>query len=339
MTTSVSTRSPGRMNPTRQQLDELDALLQRMLDLPVNPLDEPEQAEVEEPIDEPLPAAEAPGERPTFADPQEIEQPTDADRLPVQPVTRPTRLPVSYMVVETASPRPLPPASGFEPRQPMPAPRLVPVAPLPETPEPTPVTKEWEVRKVEEEAKGEAEISPPSIPPTPQYTPAPVEPPGQEVSEAEMWVPLRSTWQPSPQTWPPLAESWHHANRETPSLTAPSPLLAPRIDPISAAPLKEEDQEAKNNEKELESEEQTSPPLLREKPQLSLSVEDAPAPVPGLLLPLLWFNQGFDACLSPLGALGRWVCESGRHVLGFVGLACLAAAVVIALSAGMAWTW
>jgi hypothetical protein len=47
MTTSLSPRS-APVHPTRQQLDELDALLQRMLDLPVNQIDEgarPEEAE------------------------------------------------------------------------------------------------------------------------------------------------------------------------------------------------------------------------------------------------------------------------------------------------------
>jgi hypothetical protein len=154
-----------------------------------------------------------------------------------------------------------------------------------------------------------------------------------------MWVPLRSTWQPSPQTWPPLAESWHQANSGTPNLTPLRPVLTPRFDPTPAALANDEEQRAKNNEKEVKSEEQPSPPPSPEQPRLSLSAEDAPAPVPGLLLPLLWFNQGFDACLSPLGAPGRWLCGSGRHVLGFIGLMCVIAAVVIALSAGMAWTW
>src|SRR5262249_60845169 len=45
--TSISTRTPGSLNPTRQQLDELDALLQRMLELPVNRLDEGNDAETE----------------------------------------------------------------------------------------------------------------------------------------------------------------------------------------------------------------------------------------------------------------------------------------------------
>src|SRR5436305_2011466 len=40
MSTSVSPRPATSAHPTRQQLDELDALLQRMLDLPVQPADE-----------------------------------------------------------------------------------------------------------------------------------------------------------------------------------------------------------------------------------------------------------------------------------------------------------
>jgi hypothetical protein len=47
MSISVSPRSSGTAaNATRQQLDELDALLQRMLDLPVNKLDAPEASPV-----------------------------------------------------------------------------------------------------------------------------------------------------------------------------------------------------------------------------------------------------------------------------------------------------
>ncbi len=353
MTTSLSTRSPGRPNPTRQQLDELDALLQRMLDLPVDPLDEPEQAEVEEPLDEPPPIAANLVERPMLAvrhelDRREVDRPADEIRPPQQPETRPARAPVSYMVVETASPRPLPPASGFEPRQPIPALRLMPVPPQPETPEPPPVTsKEWEVKKIEEEEeKSEEETSPHFSLPTPQIAPATIEPSVPAADEAEMWVPLRSTWQPSAQTWPPLAESWHLANGGTAPLTAPSPIATPRIDPMPTAPVKNEEQdainnkpEATNNKQEVKSEEQPALSAQREQPKLTLSAEDAPAPEPGLLLPLLWFNQGFDSCLAPLGAPGRWLCGSGRSVLGFLGLACLAAAVVIAMSAGMAWTW
>ncbi len=53
MSTSVTRRSSATGHPTRQQLDELDALLQRMLDLPVNRNDEEADAA-------PAPAAETP---------------------------------------------------------------------------------------------------------------------------------------------------------------------------------------------------------------------------------------------------------------------------------------
>jgi hypothetical protein len=53
MSTPVSPRSSGSSSPTRQQLDELDALLQRMLALPVAPGDEADQA-----VEPPPPAAE-----------------------------------------------------------------------------------------------------------------------------------------------------------------------------------------------------------------------------------------------------------------------------------------
>ncbi len=39
MSTPATTPSPSLLQPTRQQIDELDALLQRMLELPVNPFD------------------------------------------------------------------------------------------------------------------------------------------------------------------------------------------------------------------------------------------------------------------------------------------------------------
>ena len=74
MSTPASTRPPAPMQPTRQQIDDLDALLQRMLSLPVKvpeeDLDEVEERALEEaavaavepaemPINYPLPEPEA----------------------------------------------------------------------------------------------------------------------------------------------------------------------------------------------------------------------------------------------------------------------------------------
>ncbi|HEY7153597.1 MAG TPA: hypothetical protein VH575_06540 [Gemmataceae bacterium] len=269
MPTSISTRTPGSLNPTRQQLDELDALLQRMLELPVNQTEEKNEAEAEE-----------------------------ADEMPPPPVVRPTATkPPPYTVVETASPRPLPAASGFAPR------------PSPET--------------VAEER--------PQPPIADADTPA---------SEAEMWVPLRSTWQPSAQTWQPLAESWRQANDPAaPPVVVSSPIPIPQIDPppeIAPSPAPAPVESVQDIAPAAESAPVADAPV---EPRLSLTAEDAPVE-PRLLLPLLWFNQGFDACMAPLGVAGQWLCSpSGRQTLGLAGLACLAAAVVVAVSAGMSWPW
>lgn len=318
MTTSVTTRAAGTRNPTRQQLDELDALLQRMLELPVHPLDEPEQADSEEAAEELLPPPIAHlGERPASAGWSRPHQPADAARAPLQPATRPATPPISYMVVETASPRPLPPASGFEPR------------PSTLTPRETPT------------------VEPPA---PPRQTVEPLVPPAlEESSEGEAWVPLRSTWQPSAQTWPPLAESWHQVNGGTAPLavsganrqrTAPastpteetSDAVGDAADfPVSQTPAEDMDNPAAHAA--------DSPIAPAAEPRLSLSAEDAPAAAPLHLLPLLWFNQGFDACLAPLGEPGRWLCGPGRHLFGLLGLACLAAAIILGICTGMGWTW
>jgi hypothetical protein len=316
MTTTVSPRPAGTLNPTRQQLDELDALLQRMLDLPVHPLDKPEQTKVEEPAEEPPPPPHAVVhvERPAPVVRSSAQQPADAGRSPGRMAVRLPTPPISYTVVETASPRPLPPASGFEPRPSMLTPRLVPVTPPSQTP------------------------------------PAP---PAAEAGQGETWVPLRSTWQPSASTWPPLAESWHQANSgATPPSTPrpivelhPSPMpqpaamdlpLSPMV-PVAGAPgLSVATPNAVAANVSVPEEEKKAPVV---EPQQGLSIEEAPVTVSWPLLPLVWFNQGFDACLAPLGAPGRWLSGNGRTVLGFIGLACLAAAVAIAVNAGMGWSW
>lgn len=314
MTTSVTTRAAGTRNPTRQQLDELDALLQRMLDLPVHPLDEPEPAESEEAVEEPPPLPLLP-KRQRERIKEEIETPVSPPPSYTVPVVKP---PISYMVVETASPRPLPRASGFEPR-----PSALPPQPAPRT------------------SVDETPILPGQISETPFAAPL------LETDEEETWVPLRSTWKPSAQTWPPLAESWHQANSgATPFAPPPAsqqnplpdnmPVEETRIPAAGAAdsprlPTPIEDHPAADVA--------DSPIAPAAEPRLSLSAEDAPNAVPWPWLPLMWFNQGFDACFAPLGAPGRWLCGPGRHLFGLIGLACLAAAVIIALSTGMGWTW
>ncbi len=131
MSTTVSTRSPGTLSPTRQQLDELDALLKRMLDLPVNQL---EDGDVTEEAEEP--PAPPPVQRTPRRVPEEVKSVEESPRRarPARTVEKKASTPpVSYMVVETASPRPIPPASGFEPQPTGLGMRLMPVSPAEES--------------------------------------------------------------------------------------------------------------------------------------------------------------------------------------------------------------
>src|SRR5262245_46510815 len=79
MSTSLSPRSsPGSVHPTRPQLDELAALLQRMLELPVNAADEEPGPAARKPKKEPAPAR-APAER--RPEPPRPPEPEAADPL------------------------------------------------------------------------------------------------------------------------------------------------------------------------------------------------------------------------------------------------------------------
>jgi hypothetical protein len=89
MSTTTSRTSRAGTVPTRQQLDELDALLQRMLELPVQPADTPP------PVIPPRPAPRPPEARPPLAS-----TPRPAPRTPEPPRSYPP----SYMVVEDAGP-------------------------------------------------------------------------------------------------------------------------------------------------------------------------------------------------------------------------------------------
>jgi hypothetical protein len=298
MATSVTTRAAGTLNPTRQQLDELDALLQRMLELPVHPLEKPEQAKAEEPAEEPPPPPRKTESAKRKAEKEAAALPQNTYRLPPTATAS-----ISYTVVETASPRPLPLASGFEPRPSLLKPRLVPVSPPP--PEP------------------------PAVPP-----------PVAEAGEGEAWVPLRSTWQPSASTWPPLAASWHQAQSGATPPAVPAPIVelhpSPAPQPVAAElPSSPIAPAAAVPELPAPVEENDAPAA---EARLSLPAEDGSVAVSWPMLPLVWFNQGFDACLASLGAPGRWLCGRGRAVLGFLGLVCLAAAVAIAVNTGMGWS-
>jgi hypothetical protein len=80
MSMSVSRRSSATGHPTRQQLDELDALLKRMLDLPVNRLEDEADAAP------PAPAAEAaPPPPPSAPEPMRGPHRPTVARMPAEP--------------------------------------------------------------------------------------------------------------------------------------------------------------------------------------------------------------------------------------------------------------
>jgi hypothetical protein len=377
MSTSVSTRSPGTLSPTRQQLDELDALLKRMLDLPVNQLEDGEETEDAEEPPAPPPVQRVQPPRSArvarsvqvAAGPEtrverlqsetraerlaRVSDPADEGRARAMPASRPVETkpqtqPVSYMVVETASPRPLPAASGFEPQPTGLGMRLMPVNPVEES-------------SVEETPAAEP-ISGGVGDPRRALVPAaePVVGQGEEVesasTEGETWVPLLSTWKPSAQTWQPLAESWQQARGEPSApVVMPEPIANPFVNlapsqpevfltpqPAAAIPdviVQRIPVLPASRPSQVETE-ATAEPVAPSEPRLTLSAEDAPVMVPGLLLPVVWFNQGFDACMAPLGAPGRWLSgPAGRQTLGALGVLGLVAAGVLLVSAGMGWTW
>ena len=203
---------PAPVQSTRQQLDDLDALLQRMLDLPVSQQESAED-DVREDFAEPEPeATPIPPARPT--------RPERVLSEPRPPARR--SYPPSYMVVETSNPpipdRADPPyASGHEPR-PIEEPRDA----LFEAPTPGgrhDLNADNDADPIGDLARLRARL---------------------ENTEGD-WVPLRSSWQPSAQTWKPLAETWQQtqAPAESPQEQQPEvPAWTPeREDRLPASEL------------------------------------------------------------------------------------------------------
>ncbi len=173
MSSPASPRSSA--NPTRQQLDDLDALLQRMLELPVNQLEEPgeappaksapvvEPAAVPQPVLEAAPKPEAPDVRHWRLDvpqtPRDL-QPhtgdlafpsleTTAPAVPPPSVQPPKATPVSAVSIPLAmpvDPEPLPTSVPLV-APPPPKPRPAPPVSAPAI-EPTPVDSDlpWGMR-------------------------------------------------------------------------------------------------------------------------------------------------------------------------------------------------
>jgi hypothetical protein len=316
MATSRSPQSSGPVHPTRQQLDELDALLQRMLDLPVNQLEDVPPPPETEP--EPAAPGPTPGSR-EGEEPKTVAASAPSLPAPSMPSAPNRTPPVSYTVVET-------------PKEPS--------APAGQGPAP----------------------------------PAPPAAPKQE--DAGEWVPLKSSWRPSAQTWGPLAEKWqqtYSAGEPSPAPPAapaeeaktPEPLSPPTAEnppiadapgspspvadapgspsPVADAPGSAARRSASRRvaakdrlKAELQPPAAPHSPLGENWPAAASPRSSRPS---WTLRPLVSFNRGFYACLSPLGPPGHWLSgPAGRTLLGVVGLLCLGVAGALVLVGRIAWT-
>jgi DNA polymerase III subunit gamma/tau len=360
MSTSRSSRSVvASVHPTRQQLDELDALLQRMLELPVNQVEEA-QALAPPPVEARPPAAPRLARAPNLRFPS----PSPSSE-PVQPRSRVQPQPA---VEPATAPEPVEPApAGLEPR----------VVPAPEPPD-------------EEPAGNSLPVQPPHLfrnrsQPQEREAPEPETPEPEGLSETaeqgEDWVPLRSSWKPSPHTWPPLAESWHQAQQGGPELpvvrrdapVTPEPQADPT--PTAATTMEQATPSAaipvapprpapapEQHVKEPGRDEPRPETIIYPRPTFpipenngvttsrlpEIKAGDAEA-APGeddkeytawLLRPLVWVNSAFNGIVGLGGPPGRWLTGSaGKALLAVVGVLCLLAAVGLLTADWLGWTW
>jgi hypothetical protein len=337
MSTARAPRSQGiTTHPTRQQLDELDALLQRMLDLPVNKVADDLLKETKEEPEQSAPPVRTPPRPPVTP------KTPSSPRTPVtESKPKPVRIAqVSLPEAERAaqsSDTPAqegnsqPPANTLEPRI---------VAPVGE-------------ENLAQDTSGLAR-------------PAGTTSAEAAGSETEDWVPLRSSWKPSPHTWQPLAQTWQQAQvaaerakeeatdpSEPEADDGPSGASAPE-QPVSADAASSSTGAAVVQQRAPESggEITTAPSIRAFAPGESSPEEDTRATLPSILTPateevapgswvrwLVSFNHRFDAVLARAGAPGQWLSgPAGRTVLGVLGLGFLAAALGLAAVDWFGWT-
>jgi hypothetical protein len=331
MSTSLSRaarRAAGAgATPTRQQLDELDALLQRMLDLPVNQADEAEPPQQAEPPVEQaasLHRPEATGWQPVLrgAEPDEL---PSYHTPPEEPAASPQLGPRLVQV---------PPSEEMEFEEPVPGGRHDLEEDVPFDP-------------TEELARLRAEMESPTFSPPASLPFEPARVPGPASQDPGEWVPLRSSWQPSAQTWKPLAERWGLAQpaaepeqepgvRQVPVVPLPPPRLGPQGPMVMTQTVTEPEPPAP--EPLPQAAEAT--PIPASAGVLRSPAAPAEPPSPWPLLPLVWFNAFFDLFLLPWGPPGRWLREaSGGALLSTLGVLCLLAAAVLVVADSAGWSW
>jgi len=299
MSTSLSRRSPSSVHPTRQQLEDLDALLKRMLDLPVNRLED----ESDDADGAPLSAAEE-------------ARPTTASAAPA-PMRGPHR-PAFARPPETEAAAP--PSVHYNTPHENEAdlkPRVIIVASnSPEN---------------ETDSAAEAAAHPPRE--TAEQRPT-GDRPDDWVPLTASWRPSSRTWKPLTEAWQQAQgidkETGRQGDKETwgeqgqVSASAPVGELENRsapfvpLSPIGVVPLASG----------------ASRPTLRATPPAP-----PPVWTPWYLWPFVGFNAVFDACLAPWGPVGGWLRgPTGRALLGILGLLGLTAAAALAAADWIGWT-
>lgn len=308
-------RSPrnvvGSLHPTRQQLDELDALLKRMLELPVNRVeDQPgEPASGGGPAPRTLPIRPVSREVPPQAEPAE-----NQDLAETGPSRSESEAPASL-------PLPVQPPHRFR--------KQAPPQPPPEAEEPVSATDgDWVP------FRSSWQPSPHTWPPlaeswaqaqkNPERARVRLDGPAVESARRE----VRPGPAPRPPELPaPLARTAEAsaeppAQVETPSETLiyPRPLFgsAPSEGPPSQAIAES-----------------------RNPAEASLPVPDSsPAQeVLWVLRPLVWINRTYEVLVGWAGPPGRWLAgPRGKTFLGLVGVLCLLGAVGLAIAGWLGWT-
>jgi hypothetical protein len=303
-------------------LDELDSLLQRMLELPVNQIED--DLGSEEPPSRTLGKGRTPSAKPT-----------------------PPRPAVSYVTPEPVVPG-RPDAAPETPR----AARTPPPPPRPAA-EPRPINLEPRLVTDHDDEfdryEGKADYDPDADEPeeAPAAPPPAVPAPPRPATEPEVWVPLQSSWKPSPQTWQPLAENWQQAlaalghDPAAPArpVTPPANVVSARAATPEPPPLAPAAKAPPAGEPIPTPRAVVPPPRPAPAPAQPAPAASAP-PVSAWLWPLVWFNAVFDLCLVPFGAPGKWLRgRGGRTVLGGLGILSLLAAAALAAADWFGWTW
>jgi hypothetical protein len=301
MSTSTSRRSPSSVHPTRQQLDDLDALLKRMLDLPVNRL--------EDESDDDEDAAPPPAEKEA--------RPAAAATAP-EPMRGPHRPAFAQSSQSEAA---APPSFQYNTPHPNEAdlkPRVIIVAPN---------APENETNSAAEAAA----YSPPQPAPERQTGGRPED----WVPLTSSWRPSSRTWKPLTEAWQQAQgergeeEKRGRGEEENRNSSAVEPMVQSQEAVDSPLPLFFSSSPLPLVP--LSSQESTAVPIP--------TSPAAPEWTPWYLWPFVGFNAAFDLCLWPWGPIGRWLRgPTGRALLGILGLLCLTAAAALAVADWIGWT-